>query len=316
MAKRIALPSRCSASSRRRWRIRVERRTGPRLAADADADRRDRQVPRCLRGQRADGVGERLARNREPPRGQGAAGRQPRGASWRSMRPPGALGLQFRDINFVRRRHGGATLSPSGPRRRFRMYRTENGGQTWTLTFRTPSDRLLRLHGVLRQHRGLGAASTRSTAASGSWPRRDGGRSWQISVNADMPPALPATFAFAASGQCLTRLRVDGMRGSEDGWRRQSRGCSTLATATHLDSREHTDSERSERKDLSACLPGSASPDRSRQRLCPRRRLAWTALALRTTTEPTWQLNQDTPNGLRTGATGSPVATSSSSGRR
>ena len=30
----------------------------------------------------------------------------------------------------------------------------------------------------------------------------DGGRSWQI-VDADMPPALPGEFAFAASGQCI-----------------------------------------------------------------------------------------------------------------
>ena len=35
----------------------------------------------------------------------------------------------------------------------------------------------------------------------------DGGRSWQI-VDADMPPALPGEFAFAASGQCSSRPAI------------------------------------------------------------------------------------------------------------
>jgi hypothetical protein len=39
----------------------------------------------------------------------------------------------------------------------------------------------------------------------------DGGRTWSI-VQADMPPALPAEFGFAASGQCITSA------GGRDAW--------------------------------------------------------------------------------------------------
>ena len=93
----------------------------------------------------------------------------------------------------------------------FRIYRTENGGQTWTLTFQnTEPTAFYDCMAFFDKHRGLGAlGSDQRTVPDPGDERR--GRSWQI-IDADMPPALPGEFAFAASGQCLTAV------GGQDAW--------------------------------------------------------------------------------------------------
>ena len=223
-----------------------------------------------------------------------------RGASWQSVGPPGALGLQFRDIEAfdadtaVIMSHRRTLPTRSG------SYRTENGGQTWTLTFQnTEPTAFYDCMAFFDKHRGL-ALSDPINGRFRILATSDGGRSWQI-VDADMPPALPGEFAFAASGQCLTAA------GGRDAW--FGTGGDAVARVFHSSDRgrswtvANTPIRSLTSGGISAlCLPGSASRDRSRQRLCPRRRLGGHACAVRTTVERRWQLNQNTPDGLRSGA--------------
>ena len=133
-----------------------------------------------------------------------------RGASWQSVGPPGALGLQFRDIEAFDA-DTAVIMSIGNTPDAFRMYRTENGGQTWTLTFQnTEPTAFYDCMAFFDKHRGL-ALSDPINGRFRILATSDGGRSWQI-VDAEMPPALPAEFAFAASGQCLT------VAGGRDAW--------------------------------------------------------------------------------------------------
>ena len=192
----------------------------------------------------------------------------------------------------------------------FRIYRTENGGQTWTLTFQnTEPTAFYDCMAFFDKHRGL-RSRIRSTDGSGSW-RRATGRSWQI-IDADMPPALPGEFGVRRQRAVPHRCWWTGCVARRVETR--SRGSSTRATADAAGrSRTHRLGAL-QAADLRACLPGSASRDRSRKRLCPRRRLGGHACATNDG-GATWQLNQDTPDGSGPAPTGSPVATSSSSGR-
>jgi photosystem II stability/assembly factor-like uncharacterized protein len=93
----------------------------------------------------------------------------------------------------------------------FRIYRTENGGQTWTLVFQnTEPTAFYDCIAFFDNHRGL-AMSDPINGRFRILATDDGGRSWHI-VNADMPPALPLEAGFAASGQCLTTA------GGRDAW--------------------------------------------------------------------------------------------------
>jgi photosystem II stability/assembly factor-like uncharacterized protein len=229
-----------------------------------------------------------------------------RGASWQSVGPPGALGLQFRDIEAFDA-DTAVIMSIGNTPDAFRMYRTENGGQTWTLTFQnTEPTAFYDCMAFFDKHRGL-ALSDPINGRFRILATSDGGRSWQI-VDADMPPALPAEFAFAASGQCLT------VAGGRDAW--FGTGGDAVARVFHSGDRGRTWTVantpirsvpsggisalafRDPRHGIavgSDFAPGAASVD---------------TLALTTDGGATWQLNQDTPDGLRSGAhwvTGSDV---------
>jgi photosystem II stability/assembly factor-like uncharacterized protein len=137
-----------------------------------------------------------------------------KGASWQTVGPPGATGLQFRDIHAFDR-NTAVIMSIGNTPDAFRMYRTENGGQTWQLTFQNTEPTAFydcmtffdRRHGLALSDPINGRFRILGTS--------DGGRSWQI-VNAEMPPALPGEFAFAASGQCLISSGDILGRGDDD----------------------------------------------------------------------------------------------------
>lgn len=84
-----------------------------------------------------------------------------------------------------------------------RVLRTEDGGATWTESFRNTDPRAFydcmtffdRRHGLAMSDPVDGKYRILST--------RDGGRSWKVLPNAGMPDALPGEAGFAASGQCL-----------------------------------------------------------------------------------------------------------------
>ncbi len=138
-----------------------------------------------------------------------------KGASWQSVGPPGAQGLQFRDIQAFDA-NTAVIMSVGNTSDAFRIYRTTNGGRTWTLTFvNQEPTAFYDCMTFFDRHHGL-ALSDPIDGRFRILATKDGGRSWQI-VNADMPPALTGEFAFAASGQCIVSTGdiLDG-RGHDD----------------------------------------------------------------------------------------------------
>lgn len=133
-----------------------------------------------------------------------------KGATWQSVGPPGTEALQFRDIEAFDQ-DTAVIMSIGDTADAFRIYRTTNGGQTWTLAFQnTEPTAFYDCMAFFDNHRGL-ALSDPINGRFRILGTSDGGQTWQI-VNADMPPALPTEFAFAASGQCITTA------GGRDAW--------------------------------------------------------------------------------------------------
>jgi photosystem II stability/assembly factor-like uncharacterized protein len=142
-----------------------------------------------------------------------------KGQSWQSVGPPGTSALQFRDIEAFGR--DTAVILAIGPGTDSRVYRTTNGGQTWTLTFQNEDP--LAFYDCMTffdDRRGL-ALSDPVGGRFRILATKDGGRSWRV-VDADMPPALPGEFAFAASGQCIVSTGdiLDEHRGHHRGKRK------------------------------------------------------------------------------------------------
>lgn len=132
-----------------------------------------------------------------------------KGATWQSVGPPGTASLQFRDIEAFDA--DTAVILSIGTGTDARIYRTTDGGQTWTLVFQnTDPAAFYDCMAWFDKHRGL-ALSDPVNGFFRILGTNDGGRSWNV-VAADMPPALPAEFAFAASGQCITTA------GGRDAW--------------------------------------------------------------------------------------------------
>ena len=123
------------------------------------------------------------------------------GRSWRSVGPPEAAALQFRDIEAFDATHAVALTIGNGTDSR--LYRTADGGRTWTETFRNEDPAafydcvtfLDRRHGLALSDPVDGKFRILATA--------DGGRSWAVRPTAGMPAVLEGEFAFAASGTCL-----------------------------------------------------------------------------------------------------------------
>jgi photosystem II stability/assembly factor-like uncharacterized protein len=123
------------------------------------------------------------------------------GATWQSVGPPGTSTLQFRDIEAFDANT--ALILSIGSGTDSRIYRTTDGGQTWALVFvNQEPTAFYDCMAFFDNHRGL-ALSDPVDGRFRILSTSNGGRTWQI-VNAQMPPALPAEFAFAASGQCIT----------------------------------------------------------------------------------------------------------------
>ncbi|AYN43497.1 oxidoreductase [Streptomyces dangxiongensis] len=123
------------------------------------------------------------------------------GAGWRNVSPPGAAGLQFRDVEAFDARR--AVVLAIGEGEASRVYRTADGGTTWTESFRNTDPKAFYdclafsdpRHGLALSDPVDGRFRLLSTA--------DGGRSWRVLPSDGMPPALDGEAGFAASGQCL-----------------------------------------------------------------------------------------------------------------
>ncbi|MFF8411359.1 WD40/YVTN/BNR-like repeat-containing protein [Streptomyces omiyaensis] len=123
------------------------------------------------------------------------------GRHWSDVSPPGAEGLELRDVEALDARR--AVVLAIGEGEASRLLRTEDGGATWTETFRNTDPRafydcvtfLDRRHGLALSDPVDGRFRILAT--------RDGGRSWTVLPDSGMPAALPGEAGFAASGQCL-----------------------------------------------------------------------------------------------------------------
>jgi photosystem II stability/assembly factor-like uncharacterized protein len=122
------------------------------------------------------------------------------GATWRAGVVPGAETLEFRDVEGVSARV--AYLLSAGPGDQSRIYKTEDGGATWTRQFtnQDPSA-FYDCFAFWSPRRGL----TMSDAVNGRFPvvRTTDGSSWQ-DIGDRLPAAQTGEAAFAASGTCVT----------------------------------------------------------------------------------------------------------------
>ncbi|MEU8536985.1 WD40/YVTN/BNR-like repeat-containing protein [Streptomyces parvulus] len=123
------------------------------------------------------------------------------GGTWRDVSPPGADGLEFRDVEAFDARR--AVVLAIGEGEASRVYRTADGGVTWTESFRNTDPRAFydcltffdSRHGLAMSDPVDGRFRILST--------RDGGRSWKVLPDRGMPAAQEGEAGFAASGQCL-----------------------------------------------------------------------------------------------------------------
>ncbi|MEU3368997.1 WD40/YVTN/BNR-like repeat-containing protein [Streptomyces sp. NPDC006711] len=123
------------------------------------------------------------------------------GRTWKNVSPPGAAGLEFRDVEAFDARR--AVVLAIGEGEASRVYRTEDGGDTWSESFRNTDPKAFYdcltffdpRHGLAMSDPVDGKYRILSTA--------DGGRSWKVLPSQGMPAAEPGEAGFAASGQCL-----------------------------------------------------------------------------------------------------------------
>ncbi|MBB5122695.1 oxidoreductase [Streptomyces eurocidicus] len=132
------------------------------------------------------------------------------GRSWRNVSPPGVGALEFRDVEAFDARR--AVVLAIGEGEASRVFRTDDGGTTWTESFRNTDPRAFydcmtffdARHGIALGDPVDGRYRVLATA--------DGGRDWRVLPPDGMPPAQPGEAAFAASGQCLVS------HGARDAW--------------------------------------------------------------------------------------------------
>ncbi len=122
------------------------------------------------------------------------------GKTWKPGKVKGAEYLQFRGVRAVSA-NVAYLLSIGNAVSDFRIYKTEDGGTTWTKEFQN------RLAGAFYDcfafwtpKRGI----AHSDSVNGVFPdlRTTDGMTWQ-SISSNMPPALPGEFSFSASDTCV-----------------------------------------------------------------------------------------------------------------
>lgn len=122
------------------------------------------------------------------------------GNTWHAGVVAGAETLQFRDVQGVSDKI--AYLLASGTGAASRIYKTENGGASWTIQFQAPNDPnyFYDCFAFWSPRRGLTMAD--GLNATGHFPaiHTTDGRTWKP---LDPPPAQTNEGAFAASGTCV-----------------------------------------------------------------------------------------------------------------
>ena len=128
------------------------------------------------------------------------------GKDWRSGQVKGAEWLQFRGVRAV-----SATtaylLSIGNFPSDFRIYKTEDGGATWSKQFQNElTGAFYDCFAFWTPKRGL----AHSDSVNGVFPelRTEDGTTWQ-SIAQNMPPALPGEFSFSSSDTCVATQGED-----------------------------------------------------------------------------------------------------------
>jgi photosystem II stability/assembly factor-like uncharacterized protein len=121
------------------------------------------------------------------------------GETWKAAAVPGAENLQFRDVYGVSDKVA-YLMSIGANTTDFRIYKTVDGGATWTIQFTNETvNAFYDCFAFWTPRRGI----THSDSVSGVFPdiRTTNGKAWH-SISAYMPPALQGEASFAASGTC------------------------------------------------------------------------------------------------------------------
>jgi len=122
------------------------------------------------------------------------------GATWRSGQVKDAKWLQLRDVQGVSANVAYVQSIGNEPGN-FRIYKTEDGGATWTKQFKNDlAGAFYDCFAFWTPTRGI----SHSDSVNGVFPdiRSEDGTTWQ-SIENNMPAALPGEFSFAASGTCV-----------------------------------------------------------------------------------------------------------------
>jgi photosystem II stability/assembly factor-like uncharacterized protein len=125
------------------------------------------------------------------------------GQTWNAGVVPGAEMLQFRDVQgFSASVAYLMSIGTSGDPTDFRIYKTVDGGATWTIQFENQNpNAFYDGFAFWTPQRGI----AHSDSVNGVFPdlRTTDGTTWQ-DISNNMPPALPGEFSFASSGTCVT----------------------------------------------------------------------------------------------------------------
>jgi photosystem II stability/assembly factor-like uncharacterized protein len=124
------------------------------------------------------------------------------GATWVTRVVPGAETMEFRDVEGVSAREAYLMSAGTGPDNR--IYKTEDGGDTWTLQFQATDPRAFYdCFDFWTPNRGL----TYGDSYDGQFPvlRTRDGENWE-NIGDNLPAAQPGEGGFAASGTCIKTL--------------------------------------------------------------------------------------------------------------
>jgi photosystem II stability/assembly factor-like uncharacterized protein len=131
------------------------------------------------------------------------------GAHWKAAVIPGAESLQFRDVQAFSDKVA-YLLSIGNNTSDFKIYKTLDGGATWTIEFTNETtNAFYDCFAFWTPRRGL----AHSDSVNGVFPelRTTNGTIWE-SIAGNMPPALLGEASFAASGTCITT------QGGQNAW--------------------------------------------------------------------------------------------------